>query len=117
MSSGFHDGYRCEAEIDYAGTGARMRAELAAAVVRERTRGLFRHLHQDLLGPDPVTQPDGTTLPGSGRCRLSLVAQADDAAAAARLGEEVPPSTPTAPPAEAESGSPRCPSSACSPAL
>jgi hypothetical protein len=86
---GFQGGYRCEAEIDYAGTGARRRAELAAAVVRERTRGLFRHLHEDLLGVDPISQLDGTTLPGSGRCRLSLAAQADDAATAARLGEEV----------------------------
>ncbi|MEU9242299.1 acyclic terpene utilization AtuA family protein [Streptomyces sp. NPDC048385] len=89
VSVGFQGGFRCEAEIDYAGTGARRRAELAAAVVRERTQGLFRHLHDELLGVDPIAQHDGTTLPGSGRCRLSLVAQADDAATAARLGEEV----------------------------
>ncbi|MGW6795311.1 acyclic terpene utilization AtuA family protein [Streptomyces chartreusis] len=89
VSVGFQDGYRCEAEIDYTGTGARRRAELAAAIVRERTAGLFRQLHEDLLGVDPIRQPDGLLLPGSGRCRLSLTAQADDADEAARLGEEV----------------------------
>ncbi|WP_079071422.1 acyclic terpene utilization AtuA family protein [Streptomyces yokosukanensis] len=41
VSVGFQAGYRCEAEIDYCGSGARARAELAAAVVRERTRGVF----------------------------------------------------------------------------
>ncbi|WP_369367984.1 acyclic terpene utilization AtuA family protein [Streptomyces sp. CG4] len=89
VSVGFQAGYRCEAEIDYCGSGARGRAELAAAVVRERTRGLFRRLQEDLLGVDPMVQPDGTLLPGSGRCRLSMVAHADDADTAARLGEEV----------------------------
>lgn len=89
VSVGYQDGYRCEAEIDYAGTGARRRAELAGAIVRERTAGLFRQFHEDLLGVDPVRQPDGQPLPGSGRCRLSLTARANDADTAARLGEEV----------------------------
>ncbi|MEU4929627.1 acyclic terpene utilization AtuA family protein [Streptomyces yokosukanensis] len=69
VSGGFQAAYRCEAEFDYCGSGARGRAALVAAVVRERTRGVFRRPGEDLLGVDPMVRPDGTLLPGSGRCR------------------------------------------------
>jgi len=89
VSVGYAAGYVGEGEIGYAGTNAQARAELAAAIVRERLAGIFDEMRVDLIGAtslhgrafDPSAQPY--------EVRLRVAARAPTAALAARVGDEV----------------------------
>src|SRR5262245_12267860 len=50
VSVGYLAGYIGEGEIGYGGTNALARAQLAAAIVRERLNGQFEELRIDLIG-------------------------------------------------------------------
>ena len=55
VSVGFHDGYLGEGQISYAGPGARSRAELARAILKERlTAHPLDELRFDLIGIDSI---------------------------------------------------------------
>jgi hypothetical protein len=89
VSVGYEAGYVGEGEIGYAGTNAQARAELAAAIVRERLEGRFDEMRVDLIGVtslhgrafDPSTHPY--------EVRLRVAARAATAELAARVGDEV----------------------------
>jgi hypothetical protein len=89
VAVGYDAGYLCEAEISYAGQGARARAELAADVVTTRLGGELEDVLVDLLGVDPLPDGRGGVLAGSGECRARLAARSPSRERAARLGEEV----------------------------
>jgi hypothetical protein len=89
VTVGYWAGFECEAEISYAGHGARGRAQLGAEIVISRLNDSLKPVAVELLGVDPIAGIDGLDLPGSGECRLRLAAIAEERAAAARLGEEV----------------------------
>lgn len=93
--SAFHPtGWLAEGEISYAGPGAEARARLAAAIVRERLRGL-EPLRADLIGVASVLGDDrGHWLdaqpPGPGRdVRLRLATRQPQRRDAERLLREV----------------------------
>lgn len=84
-------GQHVEVEISYAGTGARERAELAAAIVRRRlARGPLRDVavRYDLVGLNALALPDGAppTLP---EARLRVAARCPDLPSAELLVTEV----------------------------
>ena len=89
VSVGYAAGYVGEGEIGYAGTNAQGRAELAAAIVRERLQGLFDEIRVDLIG---VTSLHGRAFDASTRpyeVRLRIAARAPTPELAARVGDEV----------------------------
>lgn len=95
VSLGVADGFIGEGQISYAGSGARDRAELAAAIVRERftLTGLrAEELRFDLIGIDALHGPD---LPSYGaraepyEVRLRVTARTLSAEEAVRIGNEV----------------------------
>lgn len=89
VTVGYWAGFQCEAEMSYAGHGARARAQLAAEVVSARLAGLLDPLTVEIVGVDPIAGPDGADLPGSGECRLRVAAIAESRSVAERLGEEM----------------------------
>jgi Acyclic terpene utilisation family protein AtuA len=89
VTVGYWAGYQCEAEISYAGHGARARAQLAASIVTSRLAPCLPTVAVDIVGVDPLVGPDGTVVAGSGECRLRLAAIAGDRSTVTRLGEEV----------------------------
>ena len=88
VSVGYRAGYRGEGEISYAGPGAADRARLAGAIVRERLAGEVDELRLDLIGVDSVHLAGGPPV-ATREARLRVAGRAADAAAAARVGEEV----------------------------
>jgi hypothetical protein len=93
VSVGYRDGFIGEGEISYAGPGAVARAELAAAILRERFawRGLpFEEVRFDQIGRDAVWRaPLPPDAPEPLEVRLRVAARAPSAALAAEVGREV----------------------------
>jgi len=89
VSVGYRAGFRCEAEISYAGRGALDRARLAGDVVRKRIGDQVKHVRIDLVG---ATSIHGATL-AAGRepyeCRLRVAALEDTAELAEVVADEV----------------------------
>jgi hypothetical protein len=96
VSLGVAEGFVGEGQISYAGSGARDRAELAAAIVRERLEltGLTaQELRFDLIGIDAL---HGLGLPAGGgeraepyEVRLRVVGRTSTMDEAVRVGSEV----------------------------
>jgi hypothetical protein len=94
VSLGYRDGYIGEGQISYAGSGAVRRAELAAAVARDRLErsGICRRdLKCDLIGLNAL---HGDAIAAAGgmapyEVRVRLAARAASREAAQRIGEEV----------------------------
>jgi hypothetical protein len=95
VSLGIAEGFVGEGQISYAGSGARDRAELAAAVVRERlelTGVEAQELRFDLMGVDAIHGPG---LPAGGghaepyEVRLRVAGRTASAEEALRIGNEV----------------------------
>lgn len=95
VSLGILEGFVGEGQISYAGSGARDRAELAAAIVRERlelTGVVTQELRIDLIGIDAL---HGAGLPAGGEraepyeVRLRVAGRTASAEEAARIGNEV----------------------------
>ena len=89
VSVGYAAGYVGEGEIGYAGTNAQARAELAAAIVRQRLEGRYDEMRVDLIG---VSSLHGRAFDASTRpyeVRLRVAARAATAEAAALVGDEV----------------------------
>lgn len=85
VSVGYKAGYRCEAEISYAGAGSVARGRLAADVVRERVSEFCKRARVDLFG---VNALHGEVLSRVGdpyecRVRLSVICPSLDQAEAA----------------------------------
>lgn len=95
VSLGVAEGFVGEGQISYAGSGARDRAELAAAIVRERlelTQVAAEELRFDLIGVDALHGPGLAA--GSARAepyevRLRVAARTSSAEEALRIGNEV----------------------------
>lgn len=88
VSVGYQAGYLGEGEITYAGSNAVARAKLAGEIVKERLSTVFNEIRVDLMGLNSVhgnafhrTEPY--------EIRLRIAAKTNDAALAARVGEEV----------------------------
>lgn len=75
VSTGYRAGWRCEAEISYAGTGAAARARLAADVVRARLDGRLPGCRLDLIGVSAL-HGDAPRRPEPYECRLRVAASA-----------------------------------------
>lgn len=95
VSLGVTEGFVGEGQISYAGSGARDRAELAAAIVRERlalTGVAAQELRFDLIGVDAIHGPG---LPADGvraepyEVRLRVAGRTASAEEAIRIGNEV----------------------------
>jgi hypothetical protein len=89
VSVGYRAGFRCEAEISYAGRNALARAELAGDIVCRRLAGRLPDIRRDVIG---VSALHGGELPAHAppyECRLRVAAMADTAERAAALGDEV----------------------------
>jgi hypothetical protein len=90
-----HGDWLAEAEISYAGPGARRRVELAAAVLRERLAGRPEPVRLDVIGVHSVLDSDAGVLRAAatdgpdGDFRLRLAASAADPDAARDLVAEV----------------------------
>lgn len=54
VSVGYRAGFRCEAEISYAGTGAVARARLAGELVRQWISGQLKEFRVDLVGVNSI---------------------------------------------------------------
>jgi hypothetical protein len=89
VSVGYRAGFRCEAEISYAGRGALDRARLAGEVVRERIGDQIKQVRIDLVG---ATSIHGGAV-AAGRepyeCRLRVAAIEDTAKLADVVADEV----------------------------
>jgi hypothetical protein len=89
VSVGYRAGFRCEAEISYAGRNALARAQLAGDIVCRRLAGLLPDIRRDVIG---VSALHGADLPAHEppyECRLRVAAMADTRDGAAALGDEV----------------------------
>jgi Acyclic terpene utilisation family protein AtuA len=89
VSVGYVAGYVGDGEIGYGGANAVARAELAAAILRERLHGRFAELRVDLIGS---TSLHGRALEGGAspyEVRLRVAARAATQAEAAIVGDEV----------------------------
>ncbi len=89
VSVGYRAGYRCEAEISYAGEGSVARARLASDVVRTRLAGIADRMRIDLFGMNAL---HGDVLSAAGdpyECRLRMSAVCETADQAHAAGEEV----------------------------
>jgi hypothetical protein len=89
-SIGYHAGFVGEGEIGYAGTNAMARAELAAAIVRERLRG--EALSEIRVDPIGSTSLHGRSFFADEKpyeVRVRVAARGATKEAAARVGEEV----------------------------
>lgn len=95
VSLGILEGFVGEGQISYAGSGARDRAELAAAIVRERlelTGVVTRELRFDLIGIDSLHGPGlpaGHERGEPYEVRLRVAGRTASAEEAARIGNEV----------------------------
>lgn len=93
VSVGYRDGFVGEGQISYAGPGAVARARLALAIVEERlklTGARCRETRCELIGVSALHGPRLSA--GSGEpheVRARVVARADSAEEAARIGREV----------------------------
>ena len=79
VSVGYRAGFRCEAEISYAGAGALPRARLAGELVRQWIGGQLKEFRVDLVGVNSV---HGDSLAAGYQpyeCRLRVAAIADSA--------------------------------------
>jgi hypothetical protein len=89
VSVGYRAGFRCEAEISYAGRGAVSRARLAAEILKERLNGHVSDLHFGLLG---INALHGSRLAGDHEpyevC-LRVAGTGADRAVVDDIGEEV----------------------------
>ena len=89
VSVGYRAGYRCEAEISYAGRNAVTRARLGGEIVQERIGRQMTNMRVDLVGASSI---HGLAL-SAGRepyeCRLRVVALEETAELAAIVGAEV----------------------------
>ena len=89
VSVGYRAGFRCEAEISYAGRNALARAQLAGDIVCQRLAGRLPEIRRDVIG---VSALHGGDLPAQQppyECRLRVAAMADSRERAAALGDEV----------------------------
>lgn len=95
VSLGILEGFVGEGQISYAGSGARDRAELAAAIVRERlelTGVVTQELRFDLIGIDSLHGPGLSAGRERGEpyeVRLRVTGRTASAEEAARIGNEV----------------------------
>lgn len=95
VSLGILEGFVGEGQISYAGSGARDRAELAAAIVRERlelTGVVTQELRFDLIGIDSLHGPGLSAGHERGEpyeVRLRVAGRTASAEEAARIGNEV----------------------------
>jgi hypothetical protein len=87
VSVGYRAGFLGEGEIGYAGTNAVARAELAAAIVRERLHGV--ELRVDLIGRTSLNGRSFFADDHPYEVRLRVAARCDTKEEAARIGEEV----------------------------
>lgn len=89
VSVGYRAGFRCEAEISYAGTTALARARLAGQVVTDRLGGLVPRLRIDYVGATALHGDDlgGRTEPYECRLRIAGIAPTRETAEA--IGHEV----------------------------
>ncbi len=89
VSVGHLAGFLGEGEISYAGPGARARAALAGALVRERLAGELADLRVDLMGVDSIHGTDFGLATDPHEVRLRVAATAPSREQAARVGMEV----------------------------
>ncbi|WP_433170224.1 acyclic terpene utilization AtuA family protein [Actinoallomurus sp. CA-150999] len=89
VSVGYRAGFRCEAEISYAGATALHRARLAGQVVADRLDGLIPRLRADYIGATALHGDDlgGGAEPYECRLRIAGIAPTRDAVEA--IGHEV----------------------------
>jgi hypothetical protein len=86
VSVGYRAGFRCVAEISYAGRNALARAELAGAIVEERLPGL--ELRRDVIGLNALHGDLAAGAPPY-ECRLRVAALASTRERAEAVGHEV----------------------------
>ena len=89
VSVGYAAGYVGEGEIGYAGANAVPRAELAAAIVRERLAGRFDDMRIDLIGVSSLHRRAFDAEARPYEVRLRVAARAATAELAALVGDEV----------------------------
>jgi hypothetical protein len=87
VSVGYRAGFRCEAEISYAGSTAPARARLAGEVVTARLDGQVARLRVDYVGMNALHGDVGAVAPYE--CRLRVAGSAPTRAAAEAVGHEV----------------------------
>jgi hypothetical protein len=89
VSVGYHAGYRCEAEISYAGHGSLARARLAGEIVRKHLAAHVPEMRVDVIGQDSL---HGQALSAGFEpyeCRLRVVGLDQSQEVALTIGEEV----------------------------
>lgn len=89
---GFDGGYLAEAEMSYAGAGARARAELAGQIVAarmQRRRGFSARLRIDLIGSSSLFATAGVVSEGAQDIRLRAALRSDSHELAEALLHEV----------------------------
>jgi len=92
VSIGYDDGFIGEGQISYAGPDAVERAQLAAAIVRERLMivgAAIDELRCDLIGIDSVDRSGRGASVTPREVRLRVAGRAADAASATAIGAEV----------------------------
>lgn len=89
VSVGYQAGYLGEGEITYAGSNAVGRAELAAAIIRQRLKMKFNDLRVDLIGQSSVHGDNLHIHNIPYEVRLRVAARTNDSQQAALVGEEV----------------------------
>ena len=90
VTVGYRDGYIGEGQISYAGPGARVRGELALALVRERlqAQGLDLDMRLDLIGVNAILGP-GDSGGEPDEVRVRVAARATTQAQARQAAREV----------------------------
>ncbi len=89
VSVGYRAGFRCEAEISYAGSTALARAELAGDVIRTRLAGHLARLRIDIIGLDSLHGPQLAAGYQAYECRLRVSGLAESLERVEAVGEEV----------------------------
>jgi hypothetical protein len=93
VSIGYRDGFIGEGQISYAGAGARVRAELALGIVRERlalTRVQASELRFEMIGVDSLHRgPNVGQVEEPGEVRIRVVGRTSSLYEAVRIGNEV----------------------------
>lgn len=89
VSVGYRAGFRCEAEISYAGRGAVSRARLAGEIVRERVGTHVKEIRIDLVGASSIHGEAISRDREPYECRLRVAALGDSADQAEAVAEEV----------------------------
>ncbi len=89
VSVGYRAGFVGEGEMSYGGHNCVARGRLAGEIVRERLAGEFAQLQVDLLGVSSLHGEERGAQSRPYEVRLRVAGRAEDAARAARVGEEV----------------------------